>query len=203
MSELKLKTCRRGHEYVPRTKDCPQCQSIRAKKWAEENAELIKLRDKARHRERKVNGYYELHPSYVDIPAKREYRREYGSKHKAKLNEYAKTRNAIDRIECPLFKLKGQIRTLVYQAFRTRGFKKNDRTEKILGCSFEFFQTHLKKTATDRYGFWCRDKSYHIDHIVPLITATTIEKLIELNHYTNLQLLYPEDNLRKGTKICY
>jgi len=47
------------------------------------------------------------------------------------------------------------------------------------------------------YGFW----GWHIDHIYPLGKARDEEHLLQLLHYTNLQPLWREDNLKKGAKI--
>ena len=52
----------------------------------------------------------------------------------------------------------------------------------------------LDGMSFDNYGEW------HIDHIVPLVTAKTEEEVIKLNHYTNLQPLWAKDNLSKGGK---
>jgi hypothetical protein len=46
-----------------------------------------------------------------------------------------------------------------------------------------------------RYNGW------HIDHIIPLATAKTLDDLILLSHYTNLQPLWSKDNFKKGKKI--
>lgn len=46
----------------------------------------------------------------------------------------------------------------------------------------------------DNYGHW------HIDHIIPLATAKTVEEVKQLCHYTNLQPLWAADNKKKGAK---
>lgn len=47
----------------------------------------------------------------------------------------------------------------------------------------------------DNYGEW------HLDHIIPISSAKTEEEVIKLNHYTNFQPLWAEDNWNKGNKI--
>ena len=49
----------------------------------------------------------------------------------------------------------------------------------------------------DNYGKF----GWHIDHIIPLYSAKDIEELKKLFHYSNLQPLWWEDNLKKGSKI--
>jgi hypothetical protein len=42
---------------------------------------------------------------------------------------------------------------------------------------------------------------WHVDHIIPLSSAKTEEEIYKLSHYTNLQPLWAQDNLKKGNKI--
>ena len=48
---------------------------------------------------------------------------------------------------------------------------------------------------------WDNHGEWHIDHIIPLASATTKEEIKKLCHYTNLQPLLAEENLSKGDKI--
>ena len=48
---------------------------------------------------------------------------------------------------------------------------------------------------------WENMGKWHIDHIIPLSTAITEEDVIRLCHYTNLQPLWAEDNLKKSNKL--
>lgn len=70
-------------------------------------------------------------------------------------------------------------------------------TMDLVGCSLDDLRKHLEAQFTigmtwDNYGDW------HVDHVVPLCSADTEEKLYELCHYTNLQPLWAADNISKG-----
>ena len=43
----------------------------------------------------------------------------------------------------------------------------------------------------------------HIDHIVPISTASTEEEVIALNHFTNLRPMWARDNMVKGAKVTH
>lgn len=73
-----------------------------------------------------------------------------------------------------------------------------------LGCSVSELKSYLESKFTDgmswdNYG----RKGWHIDHIVPLsrYDLTDREQLLKACHFTNLQPLWAEDNLRKGAKL--
>ena len=57
-------------------------------------------------------------------------------------------------------------------------------------------ETKFKKGMSfENHGEW------HLDHIYPISLAKSEEEVIKLNHYTNFQPLWSEDNLRKSNKI--
>lgn len=151
-------------------------------------------------------------------------RKQRDSKNREKLNKYArnyrktckkevkdninKTQNKYyhKRIKNDeLYKLTITTRNLIRQSFRNKGYSKKSKTRDIIGCSFEYLKLHLTKTFEDRYKIPIEQakEKLHIDHIIPLSSAKTPEKLLELNHYSNLQYLYESDNLKKGNKINY
>jgi hypothetical protein len=100
-----------------------------------------------------------------------------------------------------LFSTKVRIRNLVRNTFRKSGYTKpSEGTEKILGCSFNELKFHLESKFVDGMNWENRGK-WHIDHIIPLSSANTKEELIGLSHYSNLQPLWAEDNMKKGDKI--
>ncbi len=70
-----------------------------------------------------------------------------------------------------------------------KGLSKNKRTTDVLGCDIGFFKTYLEERFTDDMSWENYGDVWDIDHKIPLATATTEEKVLELNHYTNLQPL--------------
>ena len=99
----------------------------------------------------------------------------------------------------PLFKLKKNIRTLISQTLKNKGVKKSLKSEQILGCTYQQFKEHIEKQfeswmSWDNYGtpkdkIFELNKTWDIDHIIPLKTATCEADIIRLNHYTNLRPL--------------
>lgn len=95
-----------------------------------------------------------------------------------------------------LFKLKGNLRTLLGNAFRRNGFSKSGRAQEILDCSFEELKIYLESKLESwmtwkNYGKYNGELNYgwDIDHIIPLTNATNEAEMIKLNHYKNLQPL--------------
>lgn len=111
--------------------------------------------------------------------------------------EYKKNRKKMDG----MYAFEEHIREMIRQSFRRRSCFKSNSTESILGCTIGELNVHLRKTWMERYGFEYNGEPSHIDHIIPLSTAKTKEEIAKLCHYTNLQLLTPEDNIKKGAKM--
>lgn len=99
----------------------------------------------------------------------------------------------------PLFKLRGNLGGLIRISFKRKGWGKETKTQQLLGCSFEEFKQHLEKQFKEGMT-WENQGAWHLDHIKPCATATTIEELIQLQHYTNFQPLWASENLSKGAK---
>jgi hypothetical protein len=111
-------------------------------------------------------------------------------------NEYKKRK----KIEDPIYAMAERIRSRTALAFKNNGFKKQSRTEKMLGCTFKQFSKHIEKQFTDGMS-WDNRGDWHLDHIIPLFCATTIEGLEKLSHYTNIRPLWAADNLLKSNNL--
>jgi len=111
-------------------------------------------------------------------------------------NDYTRERRKTDT----LFDLTLRVRHRTRKAFKDQGFPKHSKTASMIGCSWEFLQEHIEQQFVENMN-WVNRDLWHIDHIIPLASAETEERLIELCHYTNLQPLWAQDNLSKGSKV--
>jgi hypothetical protein len=124
----------------------------------------------------------------------------YGSRCKTCDNQHTKERRNRKKIIDPIFKLKQKLRGVISQSFIRRGYKKNSKTEEILGCDIVTFRYYFENLFVENMS-WENAGEWHIDHIIPLSSAKTIEDVYKLCHYTNLQPLWGIDNIKKGDKI--
>lgn len=125
---------------------------------------------------------------------------------KGKINYYESTRSLMKdynkkrRQNDPLFKFTGNMRSRLHVAFKSKGWKKDSKTANILGCTFEeakrYIESKFKQGMTwENYGKW------HVDHIIPLFSASNTDEIIRLCHFSNLQPLWASENISKRNKI--
>lgn len=99
-----------------------------------------------------------------------------------------------------IFKLKKNMRSRLGLFLNLKNVTKNNKTFNIIGCSPEFLKEYLEAKFVNNMC-WENRNEWHIDHIIPLSSAKTEEEMYKLCHYTNLQPLWAEDNLKKSNKI--
>jgi len=175
--------------------------------WRESNKEHVAevksayyFKNKDSDKERRVNYHKEYQKkNAVKIKA---YKHEYYLKNKKDTIPKNVITRKKRRENDPLFKFTDTVRCLIGGAIRRLGYKKNSRTEAILGCTFEKFAEHLEKQFKPGMN-WLNHSlhGWHIDHIIPMASAKTEEDVVRLNHYTNLQPLWASENMAKGDKI--
>lgn len=185
---------------------CKSCY----KKWAAEYYIRNKERLQEQHRKYHLEHLEEMRQKsreyyYSEEGAKK--RKEYEEKSKEKIKEYRKenrekiTEKRIERLHNdPLFRRKEQIRCNIRDAFRAKKHNKKSKTAEIVGCDLYFFKEYLLGTWGKRYGKAWQGEPYQFHHIVPLSTAKTIEDVERLNHYTNIELVSPEDHMEEHSK---
>ena len=70
----------------------------------------------------------------------------------------------------------------------------------MIGCLFDRLVLHIERQFLPGMS-WENRSEWHIDHIVPLASASSLEEMERLNHFTNLRPLWASDNLSKGAKV--
>jgi hypothetical protein len=181
------------------------------KLWREQNADKKKERDRKYHEENKEQKrLYDIEYRIKNADKKKEINKQYYQKNKdnikdkgkeyrrnnrATINQYLNNRKQTD----PLFRTITAIRSLINQSFKRKGVDKPTKTEIILGCSFDEFKKHIESLwqpwmnwgnyGNPKDGIFEPNKTWDIDHIVKLSSVNTIEEIIKLNHYSNLQPL--------------
>lgn len=132
----------------------------------------------------------------------KDYRKTEGNIEKIRATKKIYKNNRLQSDE--LYKITEQVRNMIRWSFYRKGRKKESKTLDIIGCDYNTFYKYLLQTFKDNYGYeWDGKEPVHIDHIIPLATATTEQEIYDLCYYTNLQLLKAQDNLEKGDKIEY
>lgn len=101
----------------------------------------------------------------------------------------------------PVYKLERIVRVYMHKALsKNKINKKGQHTFDLLGYSALDLKEHLESKflegmSWDNYGDW------HIDHVVPICLAKNMEEVLFLNKLENLQPLWAEDNLQKGSRV--
>lgn len=172
--------------------------------WYQRNKEKA-LASQKKLREANLDKYRKQAKEHFkqNIERYRQYSKKYCTRDKEKRLAYMRRK----RIEDPLFAAKDKIgRTIALTArrahqqlpFTTKRGVALKEIEKVLGCSIHQFVTYFDSLFQPGMN-WSNHGKWHIDHIKPVATATTVEEVMELNHYTNLQPLWATDNMTKGS----
>lgn len=106
----------------------------------------------------------------------------------------------------PIIRLKHNISSLIGKSIKNKGFSKNSQSVKILGCSVSELKNHLIQTFEMNYCILWHDdylNMLQIDHIYPCKLAKNEDEVYSLNHYSNLQYLFTQDNQTKQYKIDF
>lgn len=183
--------------------ECKKCEYERNKKYKLKNKSVINLKNK-KYREEEKETIKERNKRYREknqetIKTKNKIYRE---NNKEKRNEKDKKRREIDY----LFKIKHNISSLIRKTFKQKNYKKQTKTTEILGCSMDEFKLYIQSKFEswmnfENHGVYnALDKTWQLDHVIPISAAKTEEDVIRLNHYTNFQPLESMENIKKSNK---
>ena len=161
------------------------------------------LKKKSRERYYKIKDYVKLYHQSIIVKARRKrYMKKYQKENIKKLMDYNLVYNRNRRHNDISFRILHNLRSsFSHLMIKHRGVK-SDRMIKLVGCTKEELIQHLesqfkKGISWENYGEW------HIDHIKPCCSfdLTKEEQQRECFHYSNLQPLWAEENLKKGGKV--
>lgn len=170
----------------------------KCKEYNDNNREKRRLQQ-AEYRKKNKDKIKKCQQKYRDNnkQAAKEYKKQYYQENKQRINKRINDKRRDD----PNTKFIHNLRHRVYTAFKNGYFFKNNKTKDLLGAPFEIVKEHIEHQFTEGMSWELVGPKIHIDHIIPLASAKSEKELIELFHYTNLQPLWAEDNLRKNSKV--
>jgi len=99
-----------------------------------------------------------------------------------------------------IYRFKSNIRNLIRASFINRKFRKSSKTSEILGCSLDEFKIYIESKFINGMN-WDNKIKWQLDHIIPISMAVTKDDVIKLNHHTNFQPLWTEDNIKKSNNL--
>lgn len=167
------------------------------RKYQRDNHYKYKEKRKAYRKQWGLNNPgYQKEWQKVNTDHIKQYSRIYRKKNQQTINE----KDRLRRKKNPLYKMAVYLRIRTRRLVKTKGFKKKYKFEEYIGCSKVELKVYIEQKfksgmSWENYGQW------HIDHIIPLVSAKTIDDLYKLCHYTNLQPLWAKENLKKHDKI--
>lgn len=173
---------------------CKQCLSEYNKRYYQKNQKRLRQRTATY---RKTNPEYMIEWRKENRDRLTQQKREWIEKNRDKINKNERKRRKIDHV----YRIKKNLRRRINEVI-TRPNKKCDSTLKLLGCSLEEFLIYMENQFVKGMN-WGNYGKWHIDHIIPCASfdLSDPEQQKKCFHYSNLQPLWAEDNLRKGDKI--
>jgi len=131
------------------------------------------------------------------------FNRSYGRRHaKALTAQYLEKRRTN-----PGFRIITNLRSRLQELL---GGSKSRTTLELIGCNYEQLRLHLEKQfkpgmTWENYGVYTfgGPRTWHVDHRTPCAAfdLTKEENQIKCFHYTNLQPLWADENVRKGNRV--
>ena len=95
-----------------------------------------------------------------------------------------------------LYKAKKKLRRSINSTFDRIKKNKPTDTQTLLGCSWEEAKAHFESLFQEGMS-WENHGKWHIDHIRP-VSSFTEKDMHLMNHISNLQPLWANDNLQKS-----
>lgn len=166
----------------------------RYRKWARKNPEKMKKKSQNRYSKNKDNPEFR-----AKVIA---WRRVWREKNREEVRKYSRRWNREKYRSDTNFRLRSLLRHRLWTALSET--VKTGSAIRDLGCSVDELKAHIEDQFQPgmTWDNWTID-GWHIDHIKPLSSFDLADRkqLKEACHYSNLQPLWAEDNLRKSASL--
>lgn len=115
----------------------------------------------------------------------------------AKRRKHRRELNRLRRLTNPNYMLACRLRARLQKFLQN----KPASTNQLLGCTWQEFSDYIASKFLPGMN-WSNYSLWHIDHIVPLswFNLTDEQQFRDACHYTNLQPLWANSNLKKGNR---
>lgn len=117
----------------------------------------------------------------------------------SKTKEYYRLWAIEKRKSSSVYRLHQRISANLKNRLKKINIDKPNPTFQMLGYSPVDLKKHIEKCFSSGMS-WDNMGQWHIDHIVPISTAKTLEDIIRLNQLSNLRPLWAKENLSKHNK---
>jgi len=197
-----------------RCNQCKDCEKKWKSEWYKKNKKALAKKAKqyrVKHRaniQNRKKQYYLENKAYIDERNKlyeisnkekmKKYRQKYYLENKKKINKKRKCYLS-NNLQA---KIRHNLRIRIGSVLK--GKIKSGTTMSLLGCDADFFISYIENQFKNGMNWKNYGRNgWHIDHIRPCASfdLTDPEQQKKCFHYTNLQTLWAEDNLRKSDKI--
>lgn len=169
--------------------ECIACQKQRIKQWYNRTKDI-----RLEKREEYFNGHR------TELLEKQ---KKYYAKNKKEILEKHYARRKAKKLEDvgrEIETMRWTIQGIMHHGWaytQQKNTKREKELEEIFGCSIEELKEHLYKTWEEEYGVQWGGELFHIDHIIPLLSAKSVEDVRRLCNYSNLRMLKPQNNLSR------
>ncbi len=158
--------------------------------WKERNAKL-----RANPARKSAEKLRQSSSEYRAIKSARAKKRRSDPAHRADVARYMRERRSD-----PFFAMVHRLRSRCRSMLKAKGYKKRTRTEEMLGAPLEDCLKIIERQFLPGMG-WRNKNLWHLDHIIPLSSAESVEHLESLCRISNIRPMWAMDNQKKSAKI--
>ena len=134
-------------------------------------------------------------PEYKARKSARAKERRSDPAHRANVASYMRGRRSD-----PFFAMVHRLRSRCRGVLKAKGYKKRTKTEEMLGAPLDDCLKIIEKQFLPSMG-WHNKNLWHLDHIIPLASAESVEHLESLCRISNIRPMWAVENQKKSSKI--